>query len=398
MKITHVISDSNIGGAGILLCRILKGLVSDYEQEVILPEGSALTHKIPAGVRLTELPIAPDRSFRRSDINRLRIAIRSSAPQILHTHAALTARIAGRLEGVPNLLSTRHCAKADVRRSPLYRTLYDRVTDLTVSTALFATRNLIREGVAPNKTVTIPNGSPDLSPPSPTERLEARARLGIGPEDFLLGSVARLETVKGQDLMMEALARLLPAHPNMHLAIVGDGSAASLYHSLADELGIHHRVHFLGYLPDPAPIQALFDLNLNASRGTETTCLATSECMSLGIPTVASDFGGNPEMIRDGECGLLFRNEDVAALTDSIHRIYVDTDLYQHLAIGARRTYLSHFSERAMISRYRLLYRSLAYKTPLPDLWSMINEQDDRSALDENPAISNDHDDIAANE
>ncbi len=373
MRITHVISDTNIGGAGILLCRILGGLTSDYDQEVILPEDAALIQKIPRGVRITELPIAADRSFRRSDISRLRLAIRKSTPHVLHTHAALSARIAGRLEGIPNLLSTRHCAKESARRSPLYRTLYDKVTDLTVSTALFATRNLIREGVPANKTVTIPNGSPELAPLSPDERLQARARLGIAPDDFLLGSVARLEPIKGQDLMMEALARLLPAHPNMHLAIVGDGSAASLYHTLADELGIRHRVHFFGYLSDPAPVQALFDLNLNASRGTETTCLATSECMSLGIPTVASDFGGNPEMIHDGESGLLFHSEDVTALTDAIHRAYVNTDLYRRLAEGARRTYLSHFSEHAMVNRYRLLYRSLTYKTALPDLWSMIS-------------------------
>ena len=373
MKITHVISDTNIGGAGILLCRILNGLTADYEQEVILPKEAALIRKIPKGVRVIELPIANDRSFRRSDIGRLRLAIRASAPNVLHTHAALSARIAGRLEGVPNLLSTRHCAKASVRRSPLYRALYDKVTDLTISTALFATRNLIHEGIPPHKTITIPNGSPDLTPLTAEKRLLARARLGIGPEDFLLGSVARLETVKGQDLMLEALARLLPAHPNLHLAIVGDGSAASLYRSLADELGIHHRVHFLGYLEDPSPVQSLFDLNLNASRGTETTCLATSECMSLGIPTVASDFGGNPEMIREGENGLLFPSENVTALTDAIHRIALDPNLYRRLSYGARQAYLMHFSERAMVDRYRLLYRSLAHKLPLPDLWSMIN-------------------------
>ena len=374
MKITHVISDTNIGGAGILLCRILGGLTADYEQEVILPEGAALIEKIPHGVRITTLPIAPDRSFRRSDIPRLRSAIRASAPHILHTHAALSARVAARLEGVTTLLSTRHCAKPHPHPSALYRALYDRVTDLTVSTALFATRNLIREGVPPHKTITIPNGSPELRPLDPCERLHARAKLGIGPNDFLIGSVARLEPIKGQDLMMEALARLLPAHPNLHLAIVGDGSAATLYRTLADELGIRHRVHFFGYLADPAPVQSLFDLNLNASRGTETTCLATSECMSLGIPTVASDFGGNPEMIRDGVCGLLFPSENLTALTDAIHRVCIDADLHRRLSDGARRTYLTHFSERTMISRYRLLYRALATHAPLPDLWGMIRE------------------------
>jgi glycosyltransferase involved in cell wall biosynthesis len=376
MKITHVISDSNVGGAGVLLCRILEGLSDEFDEEAVLPEGSALCTILPRGVRVTQMPIAKDASFRRSDIAKLRRHFSATRPDVLHTHASFSARVAGRLEGVPTLLSTRHCAKGQVSRSPLYRTLYDRVTDLTVSTALFATQNLIREGVPANKTITIPNGSPERTPLSFEERMARRASLGVAPDDFLLGSVARLETVKGQDLMIEALARLLPAHENLYLLLVGDGSAAPLYKRLSEELGVSHRVLFIGYVKDAFPYQNLIDLNLNASRGTETTCLATSECMSLGIPTVASDFGGNPEMIRDGESGLLFPSEDLGALVDAIHRVVIDRRLYHELSLGARRAFEDRFSLSRMLERYRRLYRSLAHKSLLPDLWKMISDED----------------------
>ena len=149
-----------------------------------------------------------------------------------------------------------------------------------------------------------------------------------------------------------------------------------MYRRLAEELGVSHRVLFLGYVKDAFPYQNLMDLNLNASRGTETTCLATSECMSLGIPTVASDFGGNPEMVRDGESGLLFPSENLGALVDAIHRVVMDGRLYHELSLGARRAFEQSFSLSRMLERYRRLYRSLAHKSLLPDLWKMIAEDD----------------------
>ena len=129
-------------------------------------------------------------------------------------------------------------------------------------------------------------------------------------------------------------------------------------------------------MKDAFPYQNLIDLNLNASRGTETTCLATSECMSLGIPTVASDFGGNPEMLRDGESGLLVPSEALSALVDAIHRVVIDRRLYHELSLGARRAFEDRFSLSRMLERYRRLYRSLAHKSLLPDLWKMISDED----------------------
>ena len=95
MKITHVISDSNVGGAGILLCTLLSGLADEFDFEVILPEGSRLASRLPAEkIKITELPVAPDKSFSPRDISTFYRYLRATRPDVVHTHASLTCLFA----------------------------------------------------------------------------------------------------------------------------------------------------------------------------------------------------------------------------------------------------------------------------------------------------------------
>jgi glycosyltransferase involved in cell wall biosynthesis len=307
------------------------------------------------------MPMAKDRSFRAGDVERFREMFSREKPDIVHTHATLSARVGARLAGVRTILSTRHCAKEMAEKpSFLYRKVYNSVTDLTVSTAMHAKRNLIAEGVAPEKICVIYNGSPRTARTTAQARETLKEALGIPRGALVLGSVARLEVVKGQDLMIEALSRLVrEGKYDYHLVLVGTGSAEGMYHTLARELGLTGRVHFVGFSDTPHLFQNIFDINLNASRGTETSCLATSECMSLGVVTVASDFGGNSEMIHDGASGLLFPCEDVSALVGCIRRLSDDPKLYLALSSGARLLYENKYSLEQMALGYRTLYHSL---------------------------------------
>ncbi len=419
MKIYQVISDSNIGGAGVLVERICEALCDEFEFVVVVPKGSELKQRFEkkgtcildyplrsrskhtecdahieclqkqkyiesqtptyrrspsssrrekrredvtrSGIRVLEMPMAKDRSFRAGDVERFRELFLYEKPDIVHTHATFSARIGARLAGVNKILSTRHCTKEkEEKPSFLYRKIYNSVTDLTVSTAMSAKKNLIDEGVSPEKIRVIYNGSPLTPRLSQKERYALKEKLGIKTGALVLGSVARLEVVKGQDIMIEALARLVRMKRyDFHLVLVGAGSAEGMYRSLARELGVWERVHFVGFCDTPYVYQNIFDINLNASRGTETSCLATSECMSLGVVTVASNFGGNPEMIRDGITGLLFPKDDVSSLVSCILRLADEPTLYLALSSGARWMYENTYSLDRMASAYRALYRSI---------------------------------------
>ena len=112
-------------------------------------------------------------------------------------------------------------------------------------------------------------------------------------EEYVIGICARLERCKGQDVFLRAAKRLTEAFPQAKLRflVVGSGSEEGRLRSLAEHLGIARWVTFTGFLEDMAPVYRLLRINVNCSRGTETSCLALSEGMSAGVPMVVSDAG-----------------------------------------------------------------------------------------------------------
>ena len=365
LKITQVITDTNIGGAGILLSSIVRGLSDDFLFEVILPKGSRLKERLPSNVKITELDITGDVSFSPKDAFKFYKHFSKQKPDIVHTHASLSARIGAKTAGVSTLISTRHCAKVQetVKKMNIpKRLIYNGTTDLTVSTADFATENLIKYGVDENRIRTIKNGSPDLKDKIYGSDFSLYSALGIDKSTKIVGSVARLERIKGQDLILRSAKDIINEYENVHFLFLGTGSLMEEYRKMASALGISDHVTFLGYVERPELYQKDFYINLNASRGTETSCLATSECMSLGIPTVASDFGGNTEMIKDGINGLVFNTDNTFSLSEAVLRILRDGELYKKLSVGAKRSYHEEFSLSKMLDSYRNLYLSFDNK------------------------------------
>lgn len=362
MKITHVISDSNVGGAGILLSSLVDGLKNDFEFEIITPINSLLTARLPKSVKVTQLPIIPDCSFSRSDVSVFREHFKANPPDVLHTHASLSARLGGRFSGIKRCISTRHCAypaASVTKMRGAKRMLYEFSTDLTVSTADFATDNLIKSGLKKEKIKTIKNGSRDLAKEKCVDNFSIYEKLNIPEERKIVGSVARLEKIKGQDVLLRAAKEVLKFFPDTHFLFIGIGSYEKEYKNLAARLGISENVTFTGYVSSPFLYQKHFYINVNSSRGTETSSLATSECMSLSIPTVASSFGGNTEMIRHRANGLIFKTDNVFSLTSALLELLENEALYASLCIGARKSYEESFSLARMTDEYKKLYISL---------------------------------------
>ena len=356
MKITQVISDENVGGAGILLSLITEGLKNEFDFEVIVPKGSALIKRLPEGITVTPIPMKGGKAL--SEALTFYQYFKKHPCDVLHTHAAFGARLGGALAGIPRLYSTRHCAMGTHGVPPLYSALYDRITTLTVATAAAAEEELIGEGVKKEKIRRIYNGTKEPIRLCAAEKKEMLRSLSLEESDTVLGCVGRLERVKGQDILLRALALLSKKYPSLHLILVGDGRQRGALEALSSSLGIRDRVRFVGYTDRPYLYQNLFTLNVNPSRGNETSCLATSECMSLGIPTVASDFGGNREMIFPYKNGLLFECDNFFSLEYALSKLLADTTLYECLSSGALRYYRDLFSLDRMANQYRAVYNS----------------------------------------
>lgn len=370
MKVLHVISDENIGGAGVLLTTLLGNFdPMRVESAVALPKGSALCDRIRRlGVPICELRYPCDR-FSRASVRELCQVIREESADIVHANAALCARIAARRCGVA-VLHTRHCCfpptgiwrLGAVRRigGVCNRALSDRV----IATADAAAKDLYRLGIPEDRVEVILNGSEPVRELSEDELVSARARWGIAADDFTVGICARLEPCKGHETFLRAAKLLVEQHPQIpfRFLIVGQGSRRSVLEEMTDALGISQYVVFAGFVEDMAEVYRVLRVNVNCSCGTETSCLALSEGMSAGVPCVVSDYGGNRAMVGESAAGIVYPVGDVDALADAIARIASDNALELQMRRAALSRYEENYTATKMSDRVTAVYGKILDK------------------------------------
>ncbi len=364
LKILNVITDTNIGGAGRVLIHYLKNFDREkYDVYVALPKDSLL---IPEVEKIGYTPIITeygrDKSFEMPAVRELSKIIKELKPDIVHTHSSLSAKIAAYLKRVPSRIYTRHCA-FDLPKSAksFPKKQISGFVNNTLSTQIVAVApavmdNLTDTGVKAEKITVIFNGVEKVRGISESTKSALREELGIESDDFVCTMSARLEDVKGHDYFINAAKKVLAQNKNVKFLIVGTGTLENELKALAKELKIEKEVIFTGFVNDVAPYLGITDLCVNCSWGTEASSLAIAEAMSLGLPTVASDFGGNPSVISDGENGILVTKKDADALADALVKIINDKELYKKLSDGACRIYEERFTSAAMTRRLEALY------------------------------------------
>jgi glycosyltransferase involved in cell wall biosynthesis len=368
MRVFHVISDKNIGGAGVLLSTILKNLDRERVQNIVaLPNGSLLTDRLRAlGVPILPLEHSPDR-ISAGSVGELTRLIRATRADLVHANAALSARLAGRLCHV-GVLHTRHCCfpPEGIWRLPVIRAaggIWNRVlSDRVIATADAAAENLRALGIPPHKITCIVNGSEAVRAVTEAELADLRASLGLSPDDFTVGIVARLVPCKGHDTLLLAAREAIDRMPEIpfRFLIVGDGPLREELERRARELRLSDSVRFTGFVRDMAPLWHSLRVNVNCSCGTETSCLALSEGMSVGVPMVVSHFGGNPAMLgKNGGAGFLCPVGDSHAFADAICAIAASRELEASMRREARRRYETYYTARVMTDRLTEVYEEV---------------------------------------
>lgn len=373
LKLIHILTDTNIGGAGVLLLNQLKTIDRGaFEVAVILPRGAELAPGVrKAGARVIEADRIADRSFSAGGIVTLCGILRRERPDILHCHGSLSGRVAAALCGIPVRVYTRHCAYTPPRllcSFPLKHLcgwMQCLLSNGIVAVADAAADNLVDMGVPREKIRVIINGVEGLHELDGDERRAWRRSLGFLDEDFVCGIFARLEECKGHRYLIEALA-LLPRDSSVKVLVVGRGSLEKELRALAARLGVADRVVFAGFQRDIAPFMNAIDLNLNCSVGTETSSLALSEGMSVGRAAVVSDYGGNPAMIEDGVSGFVVKRASPAALAKAIERLEGDRAMLASMEKAARRRFEEKFTARKMTEQLENYYLELWEKRKSP--------------------------------
>ncbi len=365
MKIIEIISDTNIGGAGVLLLNRLKYTdIQKYDTLVLIPKRSMLAPRLEnLGVGYREISGNANKSMDVRTVREYVSVFREIKPDIINAHGCLSARIAAWLCGVPVKICTRHCVfpvgKISFAQKKIMGALNSLLSDKFIAVAHAAKQNLIELGVYEEKIEVVINGAVSLRKASDSERAQTRKRLGISGESAVLGMCARLEKYKGHEWFFETFRILLDNGSDVNAILIGDGTQREYPEGLCKQYGIEERVHFIGFVSDVSPYMNIVDINVNCSVGTETSSLALSEGMSLGIPAVVSDFGGNPYMIAHGENGLVCECYDSRKMADYICDLINDSELYQRMSLAARERFADELNARAMTEKTNKLYDRL---------------------------------------
>ncbi len=364
MRIVHVVESLDVGGLEhvVLALAVLQRQRGHEVRIVCLWRPGALA--AVAAASGVEVQCAGKRAgFDIAALWRLRTLLRQAQPEVLHSHNPMAhyyAVAAALGLGVASVLNTRHgmgSQRLNARTERLYR-LAVRRSAFAVSVCSAAQRRFVAHEVIPAaKAVVVHNGIALARFTNPDRGAAARIRAGLAlpPGTVLFGSVGRLNEAKQQQLLLQALRALLDAAVPAALVIVGDGELRATLEGECRRLQLGAAVQLLGARSDVPELLAAMDVFVLCSR-TEGYSLALIEASAAGLPIVATDVGGNAEIVQHQRSGLLVAG-DVSALAAAMAALAADAALRQRFAREAAQWAEREGSLDTMYERYLALYR-----------------------------------------
>ncbi|HUM15894.1 MAG TPA: glycosyltransferase [Candidatus Nitrosotalea sp.] len=318
------------------------------------PDGRLAERALAAGVETVRVRMRG--AFDPSGLIALVQLIRRERVSLVHTHSSIDAWLAGiaaRLCRVP-VVRTRHVS-IPIRRgpNPVYRWLADRV--ITSGEAI--RRMVLEAGVRPERVIAIPAGVDLGAFPFGLRSPAISRELGLGVP--VVGSVAMFRGSKGHPQLLEAFARVREKHSGASLLLVGDGVRRGWVEQLARDAKLSDSVVFTGFRPDVPALLGAMDCFALASTRTEGVPQALLQAFAIGVPVVASRIGGIPEVVTDGETGLLVESGSVESLAAAILAVLDDPEAAARRARAARALVDGRFSHETAIGRLLQLYDEL---------------------------------------
>lgn len=364
MHIVLVSADGGLGGLPRHIEDLALGLTEAGDNvSVIAPSGPLL--KKLSGTKKIETIALPFRSSRDMatawQLRRIYKAIRGSSETVLHVHgvrAGWLARIAAAGLKMPLIytehLLTREYVPPSRWRKAVQVNVMRRLngwTDKTIAVSEAVKRFLLAEKIAlPTKVQVIYHGL-RVTPPM------ARPKEGRPP---IIGCVGAFVPTKRIDVLMRACGLLYRDDTVFRLELVGDGPERTSLERMAAELGITEIVSFLGAVAEPE--LAMIDWTLAAvPSDSESFSLAALEAEAMGLPVVASNVGGLPEVVADGQSGLLTPPNNPPALRRALEELLTNSVKRQALSVGAINK-AKQFSFAKMITETRAVYQEVLAK------------------------------------
>ncbi len=363
IRVLHVVDTLGVGGLELGLANFIQRTLTDFSHSVC-----CVRQLGPVADRLSAVAV-PIYSLGKPDGHEwglaLRIAqqCRAVRPHIVHTRnwAAFDGVIGARLARVPVLIHSEHGWRDDRevmnRKRKLTRRLLAPLIDRVLTVSEHLQRWLLHEvRIRHDKVVLVRDGvdTQRFKPANDRERL--RTQLGYQPGEIVVGAVGRLDPVKNYSALLQAVHILSARHRNLRLLIVGDGVEKAALDGEARGRGLADIVRLAGHHDDVAGWLGIMDVFVLPSV-MEGTSIALLEAMAVGLPVVATQVGGNPEVVVDGGTGRLVPARDAAALAAAIDWYALNEDVRGRHGAAGRDRVARHYSMADMIAGYTAVYR-----------------------------------------
>lgn len=352
MNIVHVVSSLRVGGMEHFVLRVAHAQKQEGHRVTVLALQDGPLHNAARELALEVVVLGGASKIKR--VGRALLTYFRLRPDIINAHNETSLQYASLSRRVcaAKIVLTNHGQGSGKPHNPDRKEWRDVAAIVAVSDAV---ADRMDKATLGDKISTITNGV-SFSPAQKT-REAVRAELGLSSSDVVGIIVARIDHLKGHDTLLHAAVMLQKKAAPFILLLAGDGAERNNREQMAQELGLKN-VRFLGFRSDVPDLLAASDFFVLPSL-TEGLPLSILEAMSHGLPTVATDVGGIPELITNGQEGFLVPVNDPALLAQAIETVIRNPALRDEIGAKAHRKAETEFSFTRMTRDYETLYTSL---------------------------------------
>jgi glycosyltransferase involved in cell wall biosynthesis len=345
-------------GAAIQLLELATGQVARGHHVLVATQPSDMWAQKATERTLSHCPLPMASSFDLGSVRALARIMRAHRIQVVHAHkgrAGRLAMLASLLTSLPVLITNRGVSFRIGRLQAIaYRS---RRVSAIIAVCESIKQGLVAAGVPAAKIAVIYSGTDTARFHPGVDGTAVRKELGLGPADPLITQVG-VRSTKGNDDVIDAMATVVGRVPQARLLVVGARNPRPLLER-AKTRGIEHALVVLGYREDIPEILRASCCCVDASHTGHGLSGTLREALAVETPVVATDLEGNPELVRDGETGLLVRPRDVPGLAAAMLRLTVDREYAEVLGRAGRQLVVSRFSTRTKVEHTEALYRRL---------------------------------------
>lgn len=187
-----------------------------------------------------------------------------------------------------------------------------------------------------------------------------KQKYNISKDEHVIAIIARLEKIKGQDYFIDAAKKIIDTGKfDVKFLIAGTGSEEERLKEKVKSIGLEEKIIFTGFVENISQILNIVDIQVNSSYGTEATSLSLLEGMSLGIPAIVTNYGGNTGVIQDGINGMVIPIKNANALAEKIEYLLTNKNAYNEMKDGALKIYKEKFTADLYANNIQNYYKKI---------------------------------------